>query len=52
MSTDNGNGMKIVGAVVLLSMALFMAALVAVWVGDTKMDPPADSASYPASRTE
>ena len=52
MSTDNGNGMKIVGAAVLLSMTLFMAALVAVWFGDTRMHPPADSASYPLSRTE
>ena len=52
MSTDNGNGMKIVGAAVLLSMALFMAALVAVWYGDARMHPPADSASYPSSRIE
>ena len=52
MSTDNGNGIKIVGAILLLSMTLFMVALVAVWIGDTKMHPPADSASYPASKTE
>lgn len=44
-ATDDGNGMKIVGAMILFSMLAFMAGLFIAWVGDTFMHPTWSAAS-------
>jgi hypothetical protein len=49
MTTDNGNGMKFVGVIVLASLLFFAAAVFAVWIGDDLMHPAFNSSSVPAA---
>lgn len=49
MTTDNGNGMKVVGAVIFFSISLFMVGLLAAYLKDTYSSSPWSAASYPAS---
>ena len=51
MTSDNGNGMKIVTAIILFSLALFTVSLVVAYFGDAWRNPPIDSAAYPSSKT-
>lgn len=44
-ATDDGNGMKIVGAMILFSLVAFMGGLFVAWVGDTFMTPTWSAAS-------
>ena len=44
-STDNGNGMKIVGAIIMFSMMAFMAGMLVAYIGDTYMQPSFSAAS-------
>lgn len=44
-ATDDGNGMKIVGAIILFSLMAFTAGLLIAYVGDTYMHPSFSAAS-------
>ena len=44
-STDDGQGMKVVGAVLTFSMLAFMAGMLIAYVGDTYMHPSFSAAS-------
>jgi len=44
-STDDGNGMKVVAAMIMFSMMAFMAGILIAYVGDTYMHPSFSAAS-------
>lgn len=44
-ATDDGGGMKIVGAVILFSMMAFMAGMLIAYIGDTYGHPSFSAAS-------
>lgn len=44
-ATDDGNGMKIVGALILFSMMAFTVGTLIAYVGDTYMHPSFSAAS-------
>lgn len=44
-STDDGNGMRIVGAIITFSMMAFMAGMLIAYIGDTYMHPSFSAAS-------
>ena len=44
-ATDDGQGMKVVGAMILFSMLAFMAGLFIAWAGDTLVSPGWSAAS-------
>ena len=50
-STDDGNGMKIVGVIILASMLAFMTGMLVAYIGDTYMHPSFSAAS-PRSYSE
>jgi hypothetical protein len=52
MTRDTGAGMKAVAAIILFCLLLFIVSLFVVWIGDTRVHPPIDSASYPKSRAQ
>jgi hypothetical protein len=49
MTTDNGNGMKYVGIIVLANILFLTAAMFAVWVGDDLIHPAFNSSSVPVA---
>jgi hypothetical protein len=51
MTGDNGNGMKVVGAIILFSIALFTISLIVTYFGDAWRNSPMDSAAVPVSST-
>jgi hypothetical protein len=51
MTSDNGSGMKIVGAIILFSLALFVVSMAVAYFGDAWRNPPLDSAAVPVSTT-
>ena len=51
MTSDNGNGMKVVAAIILFSLALFAISLAVTYFGDAWRNPPMDSAAIPVSQT-
>ena len=50
MTTDNGNGMKLVAAIIAVSLILFMSGLFMAWVSNTLMQPAWSSVGYPSGK--
>ena len=50
-ATDDGNGMKVVGVIILASMLAFMTGMFVAYIGDTHMHPSFSAAS-PRSHSE
>jgi hypothetical protein len=44
-STDDGNGMKVVAAIIMFSMMAFIGGMLIAYVGDTYMHPSFSAAS-------
>jgi len=44
-STDDGNGMKVVAAIMLFSMLAFMTGILVAYIGDTYISPGFSAAS-------
>jgi hypothetical protein len=48
MTTDNGNGMKYVGLIILASVSLFLAGIVFTYIVDDRSLPAWNSYAVPA----
>jgi hypothetical protein len=50
MTKDSGNGMKIVGAIILFCLAFYTVATFVVYIADDWRTPSFSSAAVPATR--
>ena len=51
MTKDSGNGMKIVGAIILFCLAFYTVAVFVVYIEDDWKTPSFSSAAVPLSRS-
>ena len=50
MTKDSGNGMKIVGAIILFCVALYTVSIFVVYIADDWRTPAFSSAAVPTTR--